>query len=121
VTDPPLREWTPDMVASWAEAALPDQNGLTFGFGFGMVLQGEPVLSSTAVPGGTVIIEYQCRGGPTSHLTLQIAGTAVVDSNYACGQLWVRTFVAPQDAVAEVTASAANGNAAAYAFRIVKR
>lgn len=121
VTDPPLHDWTPDMVASWAETALPDQRGLSFGFGYGIVLQGEPVISSSAVPGGTITLEFECRGGPAAHLTLDLAGTAIVDSDYACGQMWVRTFVAPQDAVANVTASAVGGNAAAYAFRVVKR
>lgn len=121
VSDPPLRDWTSDMVASWAEAALPDDRGLSFGFGFGMVIQGEPVLASTAVPGGTFTIEYECRGGPAFHLTLQLGATAIINGDYACGRMWARTFAAPQDGVAEVTASAAGGNAAAYAFRVVKR
>ncbi|KHL05418.1 hypothetical protein [Sinomonas humi] len=120
-SDPPLRDWTSDMVASWAEAALPDNRGLSFGFGFGMVLQGEPVLASTVVPGGTFTIEYECRGGPAFHLALQLGATPIIDGDYACGQMWAKTFVAPQDGVAEVTASAAGGNAAAYAFRVVKR
>lgn len=121
VTDPPLHDWTADMVASWAEAALPDQRGLSFGFGYGIVLQGEPVASSSAVPAGTITLEFECRGGPAAHLTLEVAGTAVVDSDYSCGQMWARAFVTPQDSVAQVTASAVGGNAAAYAFRVVKR
>ncbi|WP_138444487.1 hypothetical protein [Sinomonas susongensis] len=120
-TDPPLRDWTPDMVASWAEAALPDQKGLSFGFGYGIVLEGEPVVSSSAVPAGTITLEYECRGGPAAHLSLELGGMAVVDADYACGQVWVRTFVAPQDSVADVTSSAVAGSAAAYVYRVVKR
>ena len=121
VTEPPPVEWTPEMMSSWALETLPDTNGVSFAFGYGLALPGQPVLASAVVPTGTLVLEYECRGADTAHMTLSVAGSALVDSDYACGRVWVRTIVVPDGAVAEVRASATGGTPSAYAFRIVKR
>jgi hypothetical protein len=48
-------------------------------------------------------------------------GSAILDSDYTCGRIWVRSIVVPENSVAEVRAAAVNDDPSAYAFRIVKR
>jgi hypothetical protein len=119
-SDPPPEQWSPSMLASWADATLPDANGLTFSFGYGIATPNQPVLATAFVPAGTLILEYVCRGAGSAHLTLTVSGTAIVDSDYACGRIGVRSIVVPENSVAEVRAASVN-DPSAYAFRIVRR
>lgn len=119
-SDPPPEQWTPSMLSSWADSTLPDVSGLTFSFGYGVATPNEPVLATAFVPAGTLVLEYACRGAASAHLTLTVSGTAIVDSDYTCGRIGVRTIVVPEDSVAEVRASSVN-DPSAYAFRIVRR
>lgn len=120
-TDPPIRDWTPDMVTSWALATIPDSNGVSYAFGYGVALPNGPVLATAAIPDGTLVLEYSCRGASTGHLKLSVGGADLVDSEYDCGRVWVHTIVVEDGAVAEIRATAAHGAPSAYAFRIVKR
>ena len=120
-SDPPPEQWTPSMLASWADSTLPDTYGMSFSFGYGIALPGQPVLATAFVPNGTLVIEYACRGAGTAHLTLTVLGSAILDSDYTCGRIWVRSIVVPENSVAEVRAAAVNDDPSAYAFRIVKR
>lgn len=120
-SDPPPEEWSASMLTSWAEASLPDSDGLSFSFGYGIARPDQPVLATAFVPTGTLVLEYACRGAATAHLSLTISGSGVVDSDYTCGRVWVRSIVVPENSIAEVRAAAVNDDPAAYAYRIVKR
>ncbi len=120
-TEPPPQEWTPEMMSSWALQTLPDSNGVSYAFGYGLVVPEQPILASAVVPSGTLFVVYTCRGTLTAHLSLTIAGTALVDTDYACGTQWTRAFVVVADSVAEVQVSATGRFPSAYAFRIVRR
>ncbi|NUP74040.1 MAG: hypothetical protein HOQ07_05235 [Sinomonas sp.] len=120
-SEPPPQEWTAEMMTSWALLTLPDASGLSYAFGYGISLPQQPVLATATVPGGTLVLEYACRGADTAHVTLSVSGTAIVDSDYQCGRVWVRTIVVPDGAVAEVRASSTGDSASAYVFRIVRR
>ncbi|MEA5453791.1 hypothetical protein SPF06_03560 [Sinomonas sp. JGH33] len=121
VTEAPPESWTPDMLASWAEATVPDASGISLAFGYGLALSDQPVLATAAVPIGTLVVEYACRGADAARLTLSVAGTALIDSDYTCGRLWVRTIVIEKESVAEVRSAPAGTAPAAYAFRIVMK
>ncbi|MDQ4503784.1 hypothetical protein [Sinomonas sp. ASV322] len=120
-TEASPENWSPDMLSSWAAAAVPDTSGVSLAFGYGIALSNQPVVAIATVPAGTLAIEYACRGADTARLTLSVGGTALVDSNYVCGRLWVRVIVIEKESVAEVRSAPSVAAPAAYAFRIVKK
>lgn len=120
--DAPLDElFEGRVLRSWARAMLPDEHGLSLGFGAATVRPGSGSQAlQTAAPAGTATIRFVCRGPGSANVTVRVGDAVPLALDFGCNRAYARVITIPEAGSVEVVFAAAGDAPSNVAFRLTR-
>ena len=120
--DAPLDElFEGRVLRSWARAMLPDEHGLSVGFGAAAVHPGaQPQALHAAVPAGTTTVRFVCRGPGSASVTVRVGDSVPLALDFGCNRAHARVITVLEAGTVEVVFAAAGNAPSNVAFRLTR-
>ncbi|WP_115787809.1 hypothetical protein [Arthrobacter silvisoli] len=126
ITDPVLprdpgldRTVTGEVLAAWAQQALPANIGQAFFTSYGFLGSGESRTERTVqLPAGTYSVALACRGARQASYSVRDGKDAIIELTMDCGETRINVVELPKSTVLDVTIEAVRR--ANFAYRVTR-
>jgi hypothetical protein len=126
ITDPVLprdpgldRTVAGELLAAWAQQALPANIGQAFFTSYGFLGSGESRTERTVqLPAGTYSVALACRGARQASYAVRDGKDAIIELTMDCGDTRINVVELPKSTVLDVTVQAARR--ANFAYRVTR-
>ena len=109
------------VLRSWARAMLPDEHGLSIGFGAAAVQPGSGAVTlHAAAPAGTATVRFVCRGPGSAHVSVRVGDAVPLALDFGCNRTHSRVITVPEAGAVEVAFAAVGDAPSNVAFRLTR-
>ena len=109
------------VLRSWARAMLPDEHGLSLGFGAAAVYPGAGTQAlQAAAPAGTATLRFVCRGQGSASVSVRAGDAVPLELDFGCNRAHARVITLPEAGAVEVVFAAVGDAPSNVAFRLTR-